>query len=223
MTDTGKGSMSERRPFRLTTALFLAAPLVGIIVVMVLGARGRSFGPGPAAPPTTPGASAAGTALANGSATAAATAPAATATATTGSVAAAAGLPELPGLGKAEGDFPPDRFWERVDGAADALIAAGCARLLVWRSADPAAEVEVLQFAAPEGAAKILAHDAGADRNPGPGDEASVSDQAVFFRRGKVYVRVVGDALAPPTPAGLLALARKVDIALPVLAGGGGS
>jgi len=141
---------------------------------------------------------------------------------------APAGPPRPAGLGAPEADLPPDRFWERVDGAADGLIAAGCRRMLVWKAAAPAAEIELLEFAAAGGAAGFLARDAGSERTAGgPGDEASVAAESIFFRRGRHYVRIVADALPPaepsagaaasadaPSPSALLDLARNVDTAI---------
>ena len=102
-----------------------------------------------------------------------------------------------------------------MDGAADALIAAGCRRLLFWRVEDPAAELELLIFDGAEGAAKVLDRDAGPGRDPGPGEEASVTDQSVFFRRGRFYVRILGDPTANPGRQRLLDLAGRADRGLP--------
>jgi hypothetical protein len=131
---------------------------------------------------------------------------------------AATGLPRPAGLGAPEVDLPPARFWERVDGAADGLIAAGCRRMVVWKTAAPPAEIELLLFAAVDGAAGFLARDAGSERTAGgPGDEASVAPESIFFRRGRHYVRIVAGAVPPADPAGtatLLDLARNVDSAI---------
>lgn len=120
----------------------------------------------------------------------------------------------LVGLPPPQGDFPAPRLFERVNGAADALIAAGCGRLLFWRMDDPAAEVEVLVFETDDGAATTLTGDAGPNRTPGPGDEGIVSDQAIFFRRGRFYVRVVAEPGAPVDPDRLLDLAGRFDRSL---------
>jgi hypothetical protein len=131
-----------------------------------------------------------------------------------------AGLPRPAGLGAPEADLPPDRFWERVDGAADGLIAAGCRRMVVWRTAAPPAEIELLVFAAADGAAAFLGRDAGPERTPGGlGDEASVAPESIFFRRGRQYVRIIAapapaPAADPANPASLLDLARNVDSAI---------
>lgn len=91
-------------------------------------------------------------------------------------------------------DLRPDHFHERVDGAAPALIALGCRRLLYFRLESPPADLEVLVFATADGAGEALSRDAGDARSPGlPGDEAWANEQCVFFRRGDVYVRLIGD------------------------------
>jgi hypothetical protein len=115
-------------------------------------------------------------------------------------------------------DLPADRLEERVDGAADALRADGCRRLVAWRFERPPADAEALFFGNVEGARAVLEREAGADRTPGPGDEAQVSPQSVYFRRGTVVVRVFLDPGAPP-PQGALA-ARAVDIDRALQAGG---
>jgi hypothetical protein len=181
--------MDDRRRFPPAVALLLAAPLVALAAWIAVGGVRRSFGP--AAP-------------AGGAPSAAPPAP-------------AASLPTPAGLGAPEVDLPPGRFWERVDGAADALIAAGCRRMVVWKAAAPPAEIELLVFEAAGGAAAFLARDAGHERTPGgPGDEASVAPESIFFRRGRHYVRIVAGP-APgsvPNPASLLDLARIVDSAI---------
>ncbi len=121
----------------------------------------------------------------------------------------------LSGFPPPDGDYPADRLFERVNGAADALIAAGCGRLLFWRTEDPAAEMELLVFDGAPGAAAILARDAGPGRDPGPGEEASVTDQSVFFRRGRFYVRILGDPSDNPGRERLLDLAGRADRGLP--------
>ena len=136
---------------------------------------------------------------------------------------AAARAPLLDGFPPPEGDYPADRLHERVDGAADALRAAGCGRLLFWKIADPPAEMELLIFGQDEGAARVLAREAGWERTPGPGDEAAVGDQSVLFRRGRFYGRILGDPGAAFDPARLLDLARKLDSALQSMQGGGAS
>ncbi len=110
-------------------------------------------------------------------------------------------------------DLPPDRFYERVDGAEAVLRSLGCRRLMVWRLDDPAADLEILAFDSPDGAAKALARDAGPDRTHDvPGDEGWANGQVVYFRRGAVYVRIITDA--PGDERVLLAEARRVDRAL---------
>lgn len=124
------------------------------------------------------------------------------------------GEPVVQGLPSPEQDLPPERLFERVNGAADALVAAGCGRLLYWRIDDPPAELEVLLFDRAEGAARTLARDAGTERHPGPGEEASVGGQSIFFRRGRLYARLYGDPDSPAAASALLALAHRVDRAL---------
>lgn len=106
--------------------------------------------------------------------------------------------------------FPPERLFERVDGAADFLISLGCEKLSFWRLEDPPADLEILFFSSGEGAGKALAQDAGSDRTPGPGDEAFVAAESVFFRRGRAYTRLIGDPGAVRAEA-LAAAARRAD------------
>jgi hypothetical protein len=75
--------------------------------------------------------------------------------------------------------------------------------------------MELLIFDRAEGAAGVLAKDAGPVRDPGPGEEASVTDQSVFFRRGRFYVRILGDPTANPGRQRLLDLAGRADHGLP--------
>ena len=98
--------------------------------------------------------------------------------------------------------------------AADALRADGCRRLVLWRFEKPPADAEALFFAAAEGARAVLGREAGAERTPGPGDEAQVKDQAVYFRRGTVLVRLFLDPGATPPPGELVARAVEIDRAL---------
>jgi len=119
-----------------------------------------------------------------------------------------------PGLPRHSADLPSERLEERVDGAADALRADGCRRLVYWRFARPPADAEALVFRTVDGAHAVLEREAGPGRTPGPGDEAQVSAQAVYFRRGSVLVRVFLDPGASPPPGGLLALAGEIDRAL---------
>ena len=120
----------------------------------------------------------------------------------------------LPGFPAPVADLGPERFHERVDGAAEVLRTDGCERLVVWRFRDPGAEVSLLVFRDAAGAARELVRDAGTDRTPGPGDEAWAGASAVFFRRGRRYVRVLADSVASPAGTVLRDLARKVDDAL---------
>ena len=133
-----------------------------------------------------------------------------------------AASPSSPALPRGASDWPPAldlpaiRIEERVDGGADALRAAGCTRLLYWRSETPAADVEALVFDSVEHARAALSREAGDLRTAGPGDEAQVSEQAVYFRQGAVLVRAFADPGAG-SAAALVALARRVEPQLPEL------
>jgi hypothetical protein len=119
-----------------------------------------------------------------------------------------------PGLPQHRADLPAERLEEHVDGAADALRASGCRRLVAWRFERPPADAEALFFATVEGARAVLEREAGPDRTPGPGDEAQVSAQAVYFRRGTALVRVFLDPGASAPEGGLVARAQEIDRAL---------
>ena len=119
-----------------------------------------------------------------------------------------------PGLPQHRADLPSERLEERVDGAADALRADGCRRLLYWRFERPPADAEALVFRTVDGARAVLQREAGPGRTAGPGDEAQVTPQAVYFRRGAAFVRVFLDPGASPPPGELVARAREVDRAL---------
>jgi hypothetical protein len=142
--------------------------------------------------------------------------------------AAPGAISPVNGFPPPSGDFPAARLYERVDGAADGLRAAGCRRLLFWPMDDPVAEVELLIFDAAEGAARVMAREAGPERTSGPGDEASIADQSVYFRRGRLYVRILADPSAGTGREPLLRLAERFDRALrssdpqPPIGGGGG-
>jgi hypothetical protein len=120
----------------------------------------------------------------------------------------------LPGLPPHTADLAEGQLEERVDGAADALRAEGCRRLVYWRFDTPPADAEVLVFRAPEGARRVLDREAGPDRTSGPGDEAQVSEQAVYFREGAVLVRLFLDPGAPAEPGALLRRAEELHRAL---------
>jgi hypothetical protein len=120
----------------------------------------------------------------------------------------------LPGLPPPLADLPAARLEERVDGAADALRADGCRRLVAWRFERPPADAEALFFGTEQGARAVLEREAGGGRTAGPGDEAQVTAQAVYFRRGAVVVRVFLDPGAPPPPGGLADRAADIDRAL---------
>ena len=118
------------------------------------------------------------------------------------------------GLPQHRADLPAERLEEQVDGAADALRASGCRRLVAWRFERPPADAEALFFGTVEGARAVLEREAGPERTPGPGDEAQVSAQAVYFRRGTALVRVFLDPGASPPEGDLVARAREIDRAL---------
>ena len=119
-----------------------------------------------------------------------------------------------PGLPQHRVDLPAARFEEQVDGAAEALRASGCRRLVAWRFERPPADAEALFFATAEGARAVLDSEAGPGRTPGPGDEAQVSAQAVYFRRGSTLVRVFLDPGASAVEGGLVARAQEIDRAI---------
>jgi hypothetical protein len=119
-----------------------------------------------------------------------------------------------PGLPQHRVDLPADRLEEQVDGAAEALRASGCRRLVAWRFEKPPADAEALFFATAEGAHTVLEREAGPGRTPGPGDEAQVSEQAVYFRRGAALVRVFLDPGATAPAGDLVARAQDIDRAI---------
>ena len=120
----------------------------------------------------------------------------------------------LRGLPAPDADLPAARLEERVDGAAEALRAQGCRRLLHWRLADPPADLEALVFETSQGAHAAMEGDAGKDRTPGLGDEALAGDQFLYFRRGSVFVRLLLDPGVKADPASLQRRADQVDQAL---------
>lgn len=109
-----------------------------------------------------------------------------------------------------DADLPADRLEERVDGGAEALRADGCRRLLHWRFETPPADAEALVFRTAEGAKVVLAREAGDARTAGPGDEAQLSPQSAYFRRGSVYVRIFLDPGAAESPE-LQKRAEQID------------
>jgi hypothetical protein len=119
-----------------------------------------------------------------------------------------------PGLPQHRVDLPAERLEEQVDGAADALRASGCRRLIAWRFERPPADAEALFFASADGARAVLESEAGSARTPGPGDEAQVSEQAVYFRRGAALVRVFLDPGATDRGGELVARAEEIDRAI---------
>jgi hypothetical protein len=114
-------------------------------------------------------------------------------------------------------DYTAERLEERVDGAAPSLRAAGCERLRHWRLEAPPADAEALFFRSVDAARAALALEAGQGRTPGPGDEAQVTSQAIYFRQGAVVVRVFADPATPSAAAaaGLLRAAERVSHAVP--------
>ena len=125
--------------------------------------------------------------------------------------AAGASEPAVAGL-PTPTDYTAERLEERVDGAAPSLRAAGCERLRHWRLEAPPADAEALFFRSVDAARAALALEAGPGRTPGPGDEAQVTSQAIYFRQGAVVVRVFGDPGTPSAAAaaGLLRAAERV-------------
>lgn len=180
--------------------LLLALPLVGLAAWLTIGGISRSFGPEHETAAPAPVADEGAAARAAGTSSAETTAP------------TISSLP--PGLPPRPEDYGPDTFFERVDGADEYLISKGCRRILVYVFDDPPAELELLVFETADGASEVLARDAGPERHEGPGEEASVSDEAVFFRRGDLYGRLYAMGEALPRPGALAALARSVDEAL---------
>jgi hypothetical protein len=118
----------------------------------------------------------------------------------------------LPGLAAPEADLPEERLEEHVNGAADALRAAGCRRLVYWRFENSSADAELLVFRTAAEARTLMEKEAGPERTPGPGDEARVTEQFVYFRRGMVLVRLFLDPGAEPS--GLVERATEIDRAL---------
>jgi len=107
-------------------------------------------------------------------------------------------------------DLPAARLEERVDGAADALRAAGCRRLRHWRIEAPPADAEALSFRSNDEAHRALEREAGPGRTVGPGDEAQLGAQAAYFRRGSVLVRLFLDPGAS-AGEGLRRAAERLD------------
>jgi hypothetical protein len=119
-----------------------------------------------------------------------------------------------PGLPPPRADLPAERLEEQVDGAADALRASGCRRLVAWRFERPPADAEALFFTTADGARAVLEREAGPERTAGPGDEAQVMDQSVYFRRGPVVVRAFVDPSASVAAGELTGRAHEIDRAL---------
>jgi hypothetical protein len=118
------------------------------------------------------------------------------------------------GLPQHRADLPAERFEERLGGAAHALRAAGCRRLVHWRFERPPTDAEALFFTTDEAARAALTRELGDERTPGPGDEAQASPRAVSFRRGSVVVKVSLDPGAEADGGALLARASEIDRSL---------
>ena len=190
------------RPSTWIRGLLLALPLVGLTAWLTVGGLSRSFGPEYEVP---------GTTSLGVSSLAVETVP-----------TLSPATPSLPaGFPSDFEDYAPDTFWERVNGADEYLLSRGCLRILVFDFDDPPAELELLVFDAETGASEVLARDAGPERQEGLGDEASVSEEAIFFRRGRLYGRLYAEGDARPGPGGLAALAIRIDESLADWAEGG--
>jgi len=110
-------------------------------------------------------------------------------------------------------DLPKERLSERVDGAEVKLRRLGCRRLRVWRITELSADLELYDFVTEQGAAKLLAEDAGTDRSTTvPGDEGWLGSNVLYFRRKSTLVRLIADVAT--RPEALLIAARNVDQAL---------
>ena len=120
----------------------------------------------------------------------------------------------IPGLPPPEADLPADRLEERVDGAAESLRKNGCKRLVAWKLSSPPADLEVYVFGDIEGAKALLDREAGSHLDPAPGDEASVTAQAILFRRGVFYAKLIADPAAAADPEPLMTVAANLDRAL---------
>jgi hypothetical protein len=120
----------------------------------------------------------------------------------------------VPGFPPPDADLPAARLEERVDGAAESLRKNGCRRLVAWTLTSPPADLEVFVFDTVEGAKAWLDREAGSPRDPAPGDEASITDQAVLFRRGVFYAKLIADPTASGASAPLKAVAESLDRAL---------
>lgn len=108
-------------------------------------------------------------------------------------------------------DFPAGALEDRVDGAAEFLRSLGCYRLIYWRSETPPAEFELLVFKTGDGAHAALERDAGSERTSGPGDEAQISPQAIYFRRGPYFARLFLDPEAKDPEQSLKHRAATLD------------
>ena len=101
-----------------------------------------------------------------------------------------------------------------MDGAAESLRKNGCKRLVAWTLTSPPADLEIYVFDDIEGAKALLDREAGSQRDPAPGDEASITGQAVLFRRGVFYTKLIADPSASVASAPLKAAAENLDRAL---------
>jgi len=119
----------------------------------------------------------------------------------------------LDGVASPRGDFPPERFHEQVDGAAEFLLSIGATRILVWDLPSPAgATLEVFAFRDEQGAKRALTQDAGEERTSGAGDEAWAGSDSVLFRRGRYYARLSAPGIEEEVDqAALASVAERVD------------
>ncbi len=118
-----------------------------------------------------------------------------------------------PGFPQPQQDLSRDRLEQRAGQAAQRLRELGCTRLLYWKWSQPTGDLELLRFETEAGAQKRMAEEAGSERRRlGPGEEASVGDSSLHFRRGKLYARLV--AAGPEPEAVLIAAGRRLDRAI---------
>lgn len=219
--------MASPTSFRLLQALGLAAPLIGIAAWLVFGAmnpapvqktsppastphptQSKADGPTaiPASPAPGPGITASSSPLQPPPTPEAVPIP-------TKPAEKAESKTENPWTSFADPttDFAANALEDRVDGAAEFLRSLGCYRLVYWRSETPPAEFELLVFKTGEGAHAALERDAGPERTPGLGDEAQISPQAIYFRRGPFFARLFLDPEAKDPEQSLKQRAASLD------------
>lgn len=128
-------------------------------------------------------------------------------------------------LASLRGDFPPERFHEQVNGAAEFLLGLGATRIFVWDLPSPAGgALEVFAFRSEEGAARALTQDAGDERTGSVGDEGWEGSDSILFRRGRYYARLSAAGIEEAADrAALAAAATRVDERLRDLAAADGS